>query len=113
MLRKIIPVLIATMVLPFAHSARAQSQEEVQSMVVGLYLISVAVDVCDLDITKEQEKRLEALIEWAEAKLKVADRKLDKAYADMETAAAKDKTAFCADMKPMAAASLKDLPQVP
>ena len=79
-------------------------------MVVGFYLISVAVDVCDLDITKEQEKRLEGWIEWAEGKLKVADRKLDKAYSDMEAAAKKDKTAFCAEMKPVAAKSVTELP---
>ena len=113
MLRSIFTLLIAIVAFPLAHSARAQSQEEAQSMVVGLYLISVAVDVCDLDITKEQEKRLEALIEWAEGKRKVAERKLDKAYSEMEAAAAKDKKAFCAEMKPVAAASLKDLPKLP
>jgi hypothetical protein len=79
-------------------------------MVVGLYLISVAVDACDVDIMKAQEKRLEHWIEWAENKLNVADRKLDKAYSEMEKAAEKDKKAFCAEMKPVAAQSLKDLP---
>jgi len=110
MLRNTIALLMATVALPLAHSARAQSQEEVQSMVVGLYLVSVAVDVCDLEISKEQEKRLEHWIEWAEEKLKVADRKLEKAYTEMEAAAEKDKEAFCAKMKPIAAKTLKELP---
>jgi hypothetical protein len=113
MLRSVFALLLATVALPFAHSARAQSQEDIQNMVVGFYLISVAVDVCDLDITKEQEKRLEGWIEWGEGKLKVADRKLDKAYAEMEAAAKKDKTAFCAEMKPIAAKSVKELPALP
>ena len=113
MFRSILTLLVAAMALPLAHSARAQSQEDIQNMVVGFYLISVAVDVCDLDITKEQEKRLEGWIEWAEGKLKVADRKLDKAYSDMEAAATKDKKAFCAEMKPIAAKSVKELPALP
>ena len=113
MLRSFFALFLATLALPLAHSARAQSQEDIQDMVVGFYLISVAVDVCGLDMTKEQEKRLEGWIEWGEGKLKVADRKLDKAYSDMEAAAKKDKKAFCAEMKPVAAKSVKELPALP
>jgi hypothetical protein len=113
MLRSVLALLLATVALPLAQSARAQSQEDIQQMVVGFYLVSVAVDVCDLEITKDQEKRLAGWIEWGEGKLKISDRKLDKAYSDMEAAATKDKKAFCAEMKPIAAKTVKELPALP
>jgi hypothetical protein len=96
--------------LAFAPCAQAQSKEDAQKMLVGLYLISIAVDACDLDITKEQEQRLDKWTEWAEEKVDVADRKLDKAYAEMEEAVEKDKDKFCKEMKPVAEKALKDLP---
>ena len=94
----------------FAPSAHAQSKEDAEKMLVGLYLISIAVDACDLDITKEQETRLDKWTEWAEEKVNVADRKLEKAYAEMEESVEKDKDKFCREMKPVAEKALKDLP---
>ena len=92
-------------------TARAQSQDEIKNIVLGLYIVSVAVDTCDLPMTKDQEKSLEGWIEWAEKKLNVADRKLETAYAEMEKAAEKDKKAFCSEMTPVAAQTLKELPK--
>ncbi len=93
-----------------AMPAHAQTQEEIKDMVVGLYVVSIAVDACDLDLTKEQETRLDYWTEWGEKKLNIADRKLDKAYATMEEAVEKDKLAFCKEMSPVAKKVLKDLP---
>lgn len=90
--------------------AHAQTQEEIKDMVVGLYVVSIAIDACDLDLTKEQEQRLDYWTEWGEKKLNIADRKLDKAYATMEEAVEKDKSAFCKEMSPVAKKVLKDLP---
>jgi len=99
-------VVAASMAMP----AHAQTQEEIKDMVVGLYVVSIAIDACDLDLTKNQEERLDYWIEWGEKKLNIADRKLDKAYATMEEAVEKDKSAFCKEMSPVAKQILKDLP---
>lgn len=99
-------VVAASLAMP----AHAQTQEETKDMVVGLYVVSIAIDACDLDLTKDQEKRLDYWIEWAEKKLNIADRKLDKAYATMEEAVEKDKPAFCKEMSPVAKQILTDLP---
>ncbi|MFZ5781363.1 MAG: hypothetical protein ACOY4R_14320 [Pseudomonadota bacterium] len=90
--------------------ASAQSRKEVEEMLLGLYVVSIAIDACDLDLTKEQEKRLDYWIDWAEQRLEIADRKLDKAYATMEAEAQKDEAAFCKEMEPVAAKALRELP---
>jgi hypothetical protein len=103
---------LALLVLPLA-TASAQStlkKEDAEKMVIGLYAVSVAVDTCDLDITKDQEKRLEFWIEWAEKQLNIADRKLDKTYDTMEKEAEKNKKDFCDKMVPVAKQALTDLP---
>ena len=104
--------LLAFLVLPLA-AASAQTtlkKEDAEKMVIGLYAISVAVDTCDLDMTKEQETRLEFWIEWAEKQLDIADRKLDKTYDAMDTEAEKNKKDFCEKMMPIATQALKELP---
>lgn len=103
---------LAALVLPLA-TASAQStlkKEDAEKMVIGLYAVSIAVDTCDLDMTKDQETRLEFWIEWAEKQLNIADRKLDKAYDTMEKEAEKDKKDFCEKMMPVAKQALNDLP---
>jgi hypothetical protein len=102
--------LLAVLLLPLAASAQTLTKADAEKMVLGLYVIDVAVDVCDLDLTKEQEKRLEFWIEWAEKQLDIADRKLDKTYDTLESEAQKDKKAFCAKMTPVANEALKELP---
>jgi len=94
--------------LPAALSA--QSKEDAQKMLLGLYVVSIAIDVCDLEITKEQEQRLNRWTEWAEEKLDVSDRKLDKTYSEMEKEVQKDKGKFCAEAKPVALKTVKELP---
>ena len=103
---------LALLVLPLS-AASAQTtvkKEDAEKMVIGLYAVSVAVDTCDLDITKEQETRLEFWIEWAEKQLNIADRKLDKTYDTMEKEAEKNKKEFCEKMMPIATQALKELP---
>ena len=103
---------LALLVLPVV-TVSAQTtlkREDAEKMVIGLYAVSVAVDTCDLDMTRDQEKRLEFWIDWAEQQLNIADRKLDKAYAEMEKEAERNKKAFCDEMMPVAKQALKDLP---
>ena len=102
---------LALLVLPLATvSAQTLKKEDAEKMVIGLYAVSVAVDTCDLDITKDQEKRLEFWTEWAEKQLNIADRKLDKTYDTMEKEAEKNKKDFCEKMIPVAKQALTDLP---
>ena len=101
---------LAALLLPLVASAQTLTKEDAQKMVLGLYVVDVAIEVCDLDLTKDQEKRLEFWIAWAEKQLDIADRKLDKAYDAMEAEAKKDKKAFCAEMTPIAKQTLKELP---
>jgi uncharacterized protein YecT (DUF1311 family) len=102
---------LVLLALPFATaSAQKPTKEDAEKMVIGLYAVSVAVDTCDLDMTKEQETRLEFWIDWAEQQLNIADRKLDKAYAEMEKEAEKNKKDFCEKMMPIATQALKELP---
>ena len=103
-------LLLAMLLLPVAASAQALTKADAEKMVIGLYVVDVAIEVCDLDLTKEQEKRLEFWIEWAEKQLDIADRKLNKVYDALEEEAKKDKKAFCAQMTPIAKEALKDLP---
>ncbi|MGQ3301408.1 hypothetical protein [Reyranella sp.] len=102
---------LALVVLPLAAaSAQTLKQEDAEKMVIGLYAISIAVDTCDLDMTKDQETRLEFWIEWAEKQLNIADRKLDKTYDTMEKEAEKNKKDFCGKMMPIAKQALAELP---
>ena len=95
---------LVLLALPFATaSAQKPTKEDAEKMVIGLYAVSVAVDTCDLDMTKDQETRLEFWTEWAEKQPNIADRKPDKAYAEMAQEAEKNKKAFCAEMLPIAA----------
>lgn len=87
------------------------SKDDAQKMVLGLYIVDIAVDVCDLELTKDQEKRLEFWVDWAEKQLNIADRKLEKTYDTMVAEAKKDKSAFCANATPAAQQALKELPQ--
>ena len=100
----------ASFALVPALPSHAQTVEEAKEMVLGLYVVSIAIDACNLDLSKDQETRLDHWIGWAEKKLDIADRKLDKAYASMEEAVEKDKSAFCKEMSPVAKQVLKDLP---
>jgi len=103
--------LLVLLALPLgAASAQTLTKDDAEKMVIGLYAISVAVDTCDLDMTKEQEKRLEFWIEWAEKQLNIADRKLDKTYDTMEKEAEKNKKNFCETMMPIAKQALTELP---
>lgn len=103
--------LLVLLALPLgAASAQTLTKDDAEKMVIGLYAISVAVDTCDLDMTKEQETRLEFWIEWAEKQLNIADRKLDKTYDTMEKEAEKNKKNFCETMMPIAKQALKELP---
>ena len=103
--------LLVLLALPLgAASAQTLTKDDAEKMVIGLYAVSVAVDTCDLDMTKEQEKRLEFWIEWAEKQLNIADRKLDKTYDTMEKEAEKNKKNFCDTMMPIAKQALNELP---
>lgn len=101
-------------VLSVATFGGAEAQKlgkaDAEKMVIGLYAIDIAVDACDLNMTKDQEKRLEFWIDWAEKQLDIADRKLDKAYDGMAKAVENDKADFCRQMKPVANQALQDLP---
>ena len=110
MIRFLVP-LLAVLMLPLAASAQALTKADAEKMVFGLYVIDVAVEVCDLKITREQEKRLEFWIEWAEKQLDISDRKLDKTYDTLEAEAKTDKAAFCAKMTPVANDAVKELPE--
>jgi hypothetical protein len=102
---------LVLLALPFAAaSAQTVTKDDAEKMVIGLYAVSIAVDTCDLDMTKEQEKRLEFWTEWAEKQLNIADRKLDKTYDTMEKEAEKDKKGFCDKMMPVAKQVLTELP---
>ena len=102
---------LALLVLPLATaSAQTLKKEDAEKMVIGLYAVSIAVDTCDLDMTKDQETRLEFWIDWAEKQLNIADRKLDKTYDTMEKEADKNKKDFCEKMMPIANQALKELP---
>ncbi len=103
-------LLAGAIAVSVAMPIHAQTQKEIRDMVAGLYIVSIAIDACDLDLTKEQEQRLDYWTEWGEKKLNIADRKLDKAYSTMEEAVEKDKSAFCKEMSPVAKQILKDLP---
>ena len=109
MIRFLVP-LLALLLLPLAASAQTLTKSDAEKMVIGLYVVDVAIEVCDLDLTKEQEKRLEFWIAWAEKQLDIADRKLNKVYDAMESEAKRDKKDFCAKMTPVAQDALKDLP---
>ena len=109
MIRFLVP-LLALLLLPFAASAQTLSKADAEKMVLGLYVIDLAVENCDVKITKQQEKRLAFWIEWAEKQLNISDRKLDKTYDAMEAEAKKDKEAFCTKMTPVANDAVKDLP---
>jgi hypothetical protein len=110
---RILAGLLALLLLPLAASAQMLTKADAEKMVLGLYVIDVAIDVCDLDLTKEQEKRLEYWIEWAEKQLDIADRKLNKTYDTLEEEAQKDTNAFCAKMTPIANEALRELPAAP
>ncbi|WP_421998876.1 hypothetical protein [Reyranella sp.] len=113
-MRRWLPSVVGLGMLPALLSpASAQTRKEAEEMLLGLYIVSIAIDACDLDLTKEQENRLDYWIEWAEKKLDIADRKLDKAYAKMEDEVEKDKVAFCKEMTPVAEKALKELPAQP
>ena len=86
------------------------SKEDAQNLVLGLYVVDIAVEVCDLELTKDQEKRLEYWIDWAEKQLNIADRKLEKTYDTMMDEVRKDKKGFCAKATPEAQQALKELP---
>ena len=103
-------LLAGAVAVSMAMPSRAQTQQEIREMVAGLYIVSIAIDACDLDLTKEQEQRLDYWTEWGEKKLNIADRKLDKAYASLEEAVEKDKAAFCKEMSPIAKKALQDSP---
>ena len=79
------------LLLPLAASAQTLTKADIEKMVIGLYVIDVAIDVCDLDLTKEQEKRLD-----------IADRKLNKTCDTLEEEVQKDNKAFHAKMTPIA-----------
>lgn len=101
---------LTILLLPLAASAQTLTKADAEKMVLGLYVIDVAIEVCDLDLTKEQEKRLEFWIDWAEKQLDIADRKLNKVYDSLEEEAKKDKKDFCTKMTPVANQALKELP---
>lgn len=101
---------VLSMVVAWGAMAQTLSRADAEKMVVGLYAIDIAVDVCDLDLTREQEKRLDYWVEWAEKQLDIADRKLDKAYDGMVKEAEKDQAGFCKQMTPIANQALKELP---
>lgn len=101
---------LVILLLPLAAFAQTLTKADAEKMVLGFYVIDVAIDVCDLDLTKEQEKRLEFWMEWAEKQLDIADRKLNKVYDTLESEAKKDKKAFCTQMTPIARDALKELP---
>ena len=103
-------LLASVVALSMAMPTHAQTQKEIKEMVEGLYVVSIAIDACDLDLTKDQENRLDYWTEWGEKKLNIADRKLDKTYADLEKAVEQDKRAFCKEMSPVAKQVLRDLP---
>ena len=103
-------LLAGAIAVSVAMPIHAQTQKEIRDMVAGLYIVSIAIDACDLDLTKEQEQRLDYWTEWGEKKLNIADRKLDKAYSTLEEAVEKDKSSFCKEMSPVAKQVLKDLP---
>ena len=100
---------VAIGMLLVASSAIAQNQTP-RDTLTGLYVISIAVDMCDLEVSNSQQKRLDSAIELFESKVGLSDRKLDKEYTRLEKELENDKKAFCREITPIAKAALRDLP---
>lgn len=63
--------LLVLLALPLATAfAQKPTKEDAERMAIGLYAASIPVDTCALDMTKDQEKRLEFWTDWAEMALK-------------------------------------------
>ncbi len=93
----------------FASSAIAQTPRET---LTGLYVISIAIDTCDLEVSNSQQKRLDTAIEVFEGKVGMSDRKLDREYQRLEKALEADKQGFCKEITPIAKAALRELPDL-
>lgn len=102
-------LIAATAALGFSFVAQTAHAQSAREILTGLYVISIAVDVCDLEISGTQQKQLDAAIAFYEGKVGLSDRKADKVYSKMEEAAEADQKAFCKEVKPIAKAALREL----
>jgi hypothetical protein len=112
-MRTLVAAATALGVVLVAASAIAQKQKQSpRDTLTGLYVISIAIDACDLEVSNTQQDRLDAAIELFEGKVGLSDRKLDKEYKRLEKEIEADKKAFCKEVTPIAKAALRDLPDL-
>ena len=91
-------------------SASAQTPDA-RAQLTELYTLAVAVDQCDIALTDDQEERFGTALETAEERSGLSEAELEALFGQIETAAQRDKTAFCAAQRDRAAQAINALPQ--
>ncbi len=90
--------------------ARAQTATDWQARLVDLYTLSVAIDVCDdLNVTTEDEDRLDKAISAVEAKLALTEEASAALYDQLSKTADSDRDGFCREIGPKVKTSIAKL----
>ena len=85
----------ALFIATFAPVA-AQTPADPDRDLVGLYTLSVAIDTCgDLDVSTEDETRLDHAISALEAKMALTEEASEALYRRLSATADNDKDGFC------------------
>jgi hypothetical protein len=92
-------------------TAAEQTTPDTRAELTQLYTLSVAIDTCDgIDISSDDEDRLDKAISAAEAKLALTEEASSALYDQLSAAADSDKDGFCKDVMPKLKPMIDKLP---
>jgi hypothetical protein len=101
--------IVGVAALPAA--AAEQATPDTRAELVRLYTLSVAIDTCDgVDISSDEEDRLDRAISAAEAKLALTEEASSALYDRLSATADSDKGGFCKAVVPTLQPTIDKLP---
>ncbi|MBV8565982.1 MAG: hypothetical protein JO163_00990 [Methylobacteriaceae bacterium] len=108
------PALVTAAMLWVAlapHPVQAQISDGSQNPLVQLYKLSVAIDVCsDVDLSADEEEKLDKAISSIEAKLALTEEASEDLYTRLSALADNDKDTFCKAIVPTLKEAIAKLP---
>lgn len=100
-------VVAAFVAMLVAVPAVAQSNEDDRLRLFRYYITHVAVDVCEIDIPKEQETRFVRATDRLEEKVGATKAEMDATFKQIKDGASQSPKGFCQQYRPVALETLK------
>jgi hypothetical protein len=87
-------------------SAAIAQAEDDRMRLFRYYLVHVAIDVCEIDVPAERQKRFDGATDGLERKIGLSQAEMDAGFKQIKAGAAQNPRGFCDTYRPVAQQTL-------